>query len=70
MGSEHKDKSPMPSPIEWVFRASMLLFGAAIALNLAVAYLQPVMPWLIGGMLIALVVWLVVAIARWRRSRW
>ena len=64
------DKSPTRQPIEWVFRASLLLLGATIALNVATAYLQPVLPWLLGGFSLALFTWLVIAIVRWRRSRW
>lgn len=65
-----EDKSPMHSPFTWVFRASMLLLGAAIALNVGVAYLRPILPWLVGGALIAGGIWITVAIVRWRRSRW
>lgn len=68
--SDGKEPSPMKNPFAWVFRASMLLLGAVIALNVAVGYIQPILPWLVGGILIAGIVWLTVAIARWRRSRW
>ena len=64
------DKSPIHQPIEWVFRASLLLLGATIALNLATVYLRPVLPWLLGGFSLALLIWLVIAIVRWRRSKW
>lgn len=68
--SDEKTPSPMKNPFLWVFRASMLLLGAVIALNVAVGYLQPILPWLIGGVLLAGSVWITVAIMRWRRSRW
>jgi membrane protein YdbS with pleckstrin-like domain len=70
MSDEKKEPSPMKNPIAWVFRASVLLLGAVIALNVAIAYLQPILPWIIGGIALAAVGWLVVAIIRWRRSRW
>ncbi|HEX3786120.1 MAG TPA: hypothetical protein VHX38_41260 [Pseudonocardiaceae bacterium] len=70
MSDEKKEPSPMKNPIVWVFRASVLLLGSVIALNVAVAYLQPILPWLIGGIGLAAATWLVVAIVRWRRSRW
>jgi hypothetical protein len=60
----------MKNPFAWVFRASLLLLGAVIALNLGVAFLRPILSWLIGGLLLAGLTWLVVAIVRWRRSRW
>jgi hypothetical protein len=64
------DKSPVGRPIEWVFRTSLLLLGATIALNLAIVYVQPVLPWLIGGVVLTGTSWLVIVIVRWRRSRW
>ena len=63
-------KSHMRRPVDWVFRASMLLLGAVIALNLAIALLRPVLPWLIGGAVVGGVIWIVVAVVRWRQSRW
>jgi hypothetical protein len=60
----------MKNPIAWVFQASVLLLGAVIALNVAIAYLRPILPWIIGSIGLAAVGWLTVAIIRWRRSRW
>ncbi|MGH3904689.1 MAG: hypothetical protein ACRDTE_10935 [Pseudonocardiaceae bacterium] len=65
-----KDKSPLRRPADWVFRVSMLLLGAVIALNLAIALLRPILPWLIGTTAMAALAWVAVAIVRWRRSRW
>jgi hypothetical protein len=70
VGEEKKGPWPMRSPFEWVFRASALLLGAVVALNLAITFLRPILPWIIGGVLLVLLGWLVVAIVRWRRSRW
>lgn len=64
------DKSPLRRPADWVFRASMLLLGAVIALNLAIALLRPILPWLLGGVAVAVLAWVVVAIVRWKRSQW
>jgi len=58
------------SPFERIFRACLLVLGAVIALNLAVVFLRPILPWLIGGFVLIAVGWLVVAVVRWRRSRW
>lgn len=57
-------------PLSLVLRASVVLLGASIALNLAVAFLESVVPWLVGGLALALLGWSVVAFVRWRRSRW
>lgn len=58
------------NPVGRVFHASLMLLGAVIALNLAVAFLCPILPWLIGGFALAAVTWIVIAVMRWRRSRW
>jgi membrane protein YdbS with pleckstrin-like domain len=67
---DKKPESPMRSPFEWAFHASLLLLGAVIALNLSVAYLRPILPWLSGGIALSAIVWIVIAVLRWRRSRW
>lgn len=60
----------MSNPFAWVFRASALLLGAVIALNLAIAWLRPILPWLISGFALAATVWITVTVIRWHRSRW
>jgi hypothetical protein len=70
MGSEKKSESPMKNPAQWIFRTSVLIFGAVIALNMAVTYLRPILPWLIGGLGLAATTWVVIAVVRWRKSRW
>lgn len=70
MGSDHKPESPMRNPFQLVFHASLLLLGAVIALNLSVAFLRPILPWIVGGIALIAVVWIVVGVIRWRRSRW
>lgn len=65
MGNERRE-----SVIARAFRASLLILATMIALNLAVAYLRSVLAWLIAGAATAAVVWALVAIVRWRRSRW
>jgi membrane protein YdbS with pleckstrin-like domain len=70
MGSDQKPESPMRNPFQWAFHASLLLLGAVIALNLSIAFLQPILPWIIGCLSLVAVTWIVVGIIRWRRSRW
>jgi len=65
-----KSEFSVKSPFEWVFHACLLLLGAVIALNVAVTFLRPVLPWLIGGIALAATAWITVALVRWRRSRW
>lgn len=70
MSGEKKPELPVKNSVGWIFRASMMLFGAVIALNLAVAFLCPILPWLIGGLVLTAATWITVAVVRWRRSRW
>ncbi|WP_328995805.1 hypothetical protein OG394_14185 [Kribbella sp. NBC_01245] len=65
------DKSdPSKDPLRWLWRGSLVLFATSILLNLAVSFLRPIMPWLIGGVILGIVLWVAVLIIRWRQSRW
>jgi fatty acid desaturase len=68
MGDDKKER--FKNPAAWAFHMSMLVLGAVIALNLAVVFLRPVLPWLVGGIVLVGITWCVVAAVRWRRSRW
>lgn len=58
------------SPVVRFFHGCLMLLGGAIALELAFVVLEGVLPWVIGvGSAVGLV-WAVVAVIRWRRSRW
>lgn len=58
------------SPFERLFHAALLVLGAVIALNVAIAYLGPILPWIIGGAVLAGIGWAVVVYVRWRRQQW
>lgn len=58
------------SPFERLFHAALLILGAVIALNVAIAYLGPILPWIIGGALIVAAVWAVIIYRRWRNQQW
>lgn len=68
--SEKKDPDPVKSPFEWLFHTSLLVFGTVLALNLAIAYIRPILPWIVGGIVIAAVTALVIATMRWNRRNW
>lgn len=70
MADDKKAGPSMSSPFIRVFHASLLLLGTVIALNLAIAWLRPVLPWLIGGAVAFAIAWTVIAVVRWRRSRY
>lgn len=65
-----EDRRPLSGPFEWVFHASLLLLGAVIALNLAIAFLRPMLPWIACGLVVVGLVWITVMVTRWRRSKW
>lgn len=58
------------SPFERLFHAALLVLGAVIAINVAIAYLGPILPWIIGGVVLAVVGWAVAVYIRWRRQQW
>lgn len=58
------------SPFERLFHAALLVLGAVIAINVAIAYVGPILPWIIGGVVLAVVSWAVAAYVRWRRQQW
>jgi hypothetical protein len=58
------------SPFERLFHAALLVLGAVIAINVAIAYLGPILPWIIGGAVLAVAGWAVTAYVRWRRQQW
>lgn len=70
MSGDKKPDFPVRNPFESIFRASLLLFGTVIALNLAIIFLRPILPWLVGGIAVAATTWITVGVVRWRRSRW
>lgn len=70
MSSKEKDESSVKNPFGWIFHASLLLLGAVIALNMAVAFLRPILPWLFGGFALVVTAWIAVTVMRWRKSRW
>lgn len=67
---KQKKDDPMRSPVEWFWHAALLVLGAVIALNLAISFLRPILPWLIGGLVFAGVGWLAVALVQYKRNRW
>jgi hypothetical protein len=70
VGEQKKDVPSVGSGIARMFHASLLILGAVIALNLAVAYVQPILPWIIWGIALSATSGIVIAIWRWRKSRW
>jgi uncharacterized membrane protein len=68
--SEKKDRDPRKSPFEWLFHTSLLVFGTVIVLNMAIAYVRPILGWIVGGIILAAVTFLVIVTIRSDRRRW
>jgi hypothetical protein len=68
--SEKKDRDPLGSPFAWLFHTSLLILGTVLALNVAIASVRPILPWIVGGIIIAAATALVIATIRWNRRKW
>lgn len=64
------DKPQPRSPLRWLFDASLLLLGAALAINWAVGLISEVWVAVVIALAIAAVVAGLVVWWRLRRSRW
>lgn len=60
---------PGRDPFRSIWRASLMLFGSVVVLNLAVYYVRPLLPWLAGAGVLLVVTWVAVVLVRWWRSR-
>jgi hypothetical protein len=70
MSGEKKFLSPFKGPLERVARIVLLLWGFIIAIGALTTYFRALLPWIAGGVLVAFTVWVVIAVIRWRRSKW
>jgi len=68
--SEKKDRDPLGSPFAWLFHTSLLILGTVLALNVAIASVRPILGWVVGGIIIATVTFLVIVGIRSDRRRW
>lgn len=62
--------SPFKNPVQWLFRSSLLVLGALLALTYSVELLRGLLPWLIWIGLVVGVVWVIAMVIQWRRSQW
>lgn len=67
---EVEKRTARKGPIIWLLRTSLMVLGAAISLRLAVYYLEPIWPYAVLLAGVTAITWVVVAIIRWRGSRW
>ena len=62
--------NPLKRGVWLVVRGYMLLMGIILSLLWAIDTLGPYLPWIGGFIALGTTIWIVVAIVRWRRSRW
>lgn len=60
----------MQSPIDWLFRSSLMVLGTAIALQLAVCILVGIWKWVVGIVLTTAVAVITFRVVAARRRRW
>jgi hypothetical protein len=72
--NDKKDKklgsSPLRSHVERLSRVFALFWGFIILLGFAATYFHRVLPWIADAVSLGVVAWVVIAIVRWRRSKW
>jgi hypothetical protein len=70
MSDGKKFLSPFKAPLERATRVLLLIWGFLIFLSALTVYLRPFLPWIVGGVSLAIATWVVIAVIRWRRSKW
>jgi hypothetical protein len=70
MSDGKKPFSPFKPYLERAFRAVLLVWLLLVAIEALIAYLRPILPWIAAGVVIATTTWVVIAVVRWRRSKW
>ena len=70
MSDDKKRLSPFKPYLEKVIRTVALLWWGVVAIGVLATYLRPILPWIATGVVIAVTTWTVIAVVRWRRSKW
>jgi hypothetical protein len=70
MSGDKKFLAPFKGPLDRATRIVLLFWGFIIAIGAVSTYFRPILPWIAGGVLVAFTTWVVIAVVRWRRSKW
>lgn len=70
MSDDKKSLPQLRGLVERPTRIILLFWAFIITLGAITRYLRPVLPWIAGTVAALFIIWMVVAIIRWRRSRW
>lgn len=65
-----KFPAPMRGPLERAGRIILLFWGFIIAIGALATYFHPLLPWVAGAVSLGVVSWVMIAVIRWRRSKW
>lgn len=70
MSPDKKGLSPFKPYLERGIRTVALIWWVFIAIGCLTTYLRPLLPWIAGAVVIAVTTWIIIAVVRWRRSKW
>ncbi len=70
MSDKKKWVSPFKPYVERGIRTVFVIYWVIVAIGILTVYLRPILPWIAGGVVIAVTTWVVIAVVRWRRSKW
>lgn len=68
--SKYKKYLTLEGILDFYLDLAVVLLTITVALGIVVWILSKIWLWLLGGVLVALGVWIAVQVVRWRRSRW
>jgi hypothetical protein len=57
-------------PLGRATRIILLCWGVIIAVGSLATYFHSLMPWIAGAVSLGVAAWVVIAVVRWRRSKW
>lgn len=69
-GKKKGDEKEKDTMSQRFFTACVLILGGAIALTIAIEFLAQIWGWLALGAVVAIVIWILVRVAKSRQDRW
>jgi len=65
-----KDEKEKDTMSQRFFTACLLILGGATALTIAIEFLAQIWGWLVLGVAVAIVIWILARVAKSRQDRW
>jgi len=69
-GKKKDDEKEKDTMSQRFFTACLLILGGAIALTIAIEFLAQIWGWLVLGVVVAIVIWILARVAKSRQDRW